>query len=204
MLAASGARAQEAGGARAFVEDLVGAINGKSAERRRALLHPTSLACPRPEMIADVFARQSARPVPPGYRWTTTPLPPGQPLMAADKFDYAVRPSHVLQIDYETMPTRSTTLVLYVVHDGRRWWEVLGCPTAETVAQARAAKAAAGERAERVRVLVDSTSPELREAVLKLHGEGRRIEAYRHYERVSGEDLATARDVVEMLAARSR
>jgi hypothetical protein len=204
LLAAGDAHAQGTEVTRAFVEELVGAINSKSLARRQALLHPASLACPRPELIDDVFARQAARPVTAAYRWTATPVPPGEPLLFADKFDYAIRPSHVLQIDYEPEPTRNVTLFLYVVQDGPRWREVLGCPTADTVAQARATKAAEGKRAERVRALVTSTSPELREAVLKLYREGRRIDAYRHYERASGEDLATARDVVDLLAAPPR
>ena len=158
------------------------------------------MACPRPELLDDVFARQAGRTVPTAYRWTATSVPPGEPLLFADKFDYAIRPSHVVQIDYETTPAHSVTLFVYVAHDGHRWREVLGCPTAETVAQARAAKAAEGKRAERVRALVTSTSPELRDAVLKLYRQGRRIDAYRHYERVSGEDLATAKDVVDQLA----
>ena len=201
LAATGGAAAQDTDGSRAFVEEVVAAINSKSVERRKALLHPTTLACPRPQLFDDVFARQTAHTVPAGYRWTTTSIPPGQPLLFADKFDYAIRPSHELQIDYATSPTHSVTLVLYVVRDGHRWRQVLGCPTADTVAQARATKAGGAKRAERVRALVTATSPELREAVLKLYREWRRLDAYKHYERASGEDLATAKDVVELLAA---
>jgi hypothetical protein len=204
LLAAAGAPAQPPDATRAFVEELVGAVNSKSLERRRALLHPASRACPRPELIDEVFARQAERTVPAAYRWTSTPVPPEQPPLYADKFEYAVGPSHVVQIDYESAPTKSVTLFVFIAHDGQRWREVLGCPTAETVAQARAAKAAESQRAERVRALVTSTSPGLREAVLKLYREGHRIDAYKHYERVSGEDLATARDVVELLAGAAR
>lgn len=201
LATAGGAAAQDTDTTRAFVEEVVAAINSKSVERRKALLHPATLACPRPELFDDVLARQAARTVPAGYRWTTTPLPPGQPLLFADKFDYAIRPSHELQIDYATSPTHSVTLVLYVARDGHRWRQVLGCPSPDTVAQARATKAAGAKRAERVRALVTATSLELREAVLKLYREGRRLDAYKHYERASGEDLATAKDVVELLAA---
>jgi hypothetical protein len=34
--------------------------------------------------------------------------------------------------------------------------------------------------------------------------EGRRVEAFKHYASVSGEDLATAKDVVELLAGHPR
>ena len=76
LLAAAGdAHAQATDATRAFVEDLVGAINSKSLQRRRALLHPASLACARPELLDEVFARQAGRTVPTAYRWTATSVP---------------------------------------------------------------------------------------------------------------------------------
>ena len=122
-------------------------------------------------------------------------------LAARRQLQYAIRPSHVLQIDYETGPTQSTTLILYIVYDGHRWRQVMGCPTAEAIAEARTAREIESRRADRVRALAASTNPELRDAVRQLYRQGRRVEAYKHYERVSGTDLSTARAVVELLAA---
>ena len=76
--------------------------------------------------------------------------------------------------------------------------------TRHTIAEARAAKEARAKRAERAQALVASTPLHLREAVVKLFKEGRRIEAFKHYSSVSGEDLATAKEVVELLAAQAR
>jgi hypothetical protein len=60
------------------------------------------------------------------------------------------------------------------------------------------------KREARVPELVAKIAPDVRERILKLYREGRRIEAYPEYERASGEDLATARTVVETLAGEPR
>jgi 1,6-anhydro-N-acetylmuramate kinase len=54
--------------------------------------------------------------------------------------------------------------------------------------------------AERAKALAARTPPQLRDAVVALHKSGRSVDAYQTYARESGEDLATARAVVELLA----
>jgi len=84
--------------------------------------------------------------------------------------------------------------------DGARWSEVVPCAKPETVAAIRANQQARAKDAERVKALAARTSPQLRDTVLALHRSGHRVEAYQTYARESGEDLATARAVVELLA----
>ena len=40
--------------------------------------------------------------------------------------------------------------------------------------------------------------------MVRLYEEGQRVEAFRHYARVSGEELVTAKAVVELLAGEPR
>ncbi|MDP3768222.1 MAG: hypothetical protein Q8S13_09415, partial [Dehalococcoidia bacterium] len=199
------AQATDPGGA--FVKDLVTAINSKSPDRRKALLHPTSLSCTSGEAGAfhdQIVTRQARRPVPADYKWKITPIPADQPLMFADQFDYPIRPTHLLQLDFQTEPRRSTTMIFQLVHDANQWREMTPCPKPETIAAARAAKDARAKHAEKVQALAASTPTPLREAVVRLFKEGRRVEAFKHYASVTGEDLATAKDVVELLAGHSR
>lgn len=200
-------RAQTSDQGSAFVKEVVEAINGKRPERRKALLHPASLPCTRGEagiFYDEAIARQARRTVPTDYTWKITPLLPEQPLMFADKLDYPVRPTHLLQLDFTTGPNSSATMVLQLVSDGGQWREVMPCPKLETLAAMRAAREERAKHAERVRTLAASTSPELRETVIRLFKEGRRIEAFKHYAGVSGEELATAKAVVELLAGHTR
>lgn len=187
----------------AFVRSVIEAINGKSLERRKALLHPKSATCATAEVAAfrdELIADQQARTVvPPKHRWTIRPQPPGPP-MFAEMLDYAVTPTHWLDIEFETGPYSSSSVMLQLARDGPAWREVFPCPKPETVAQARAARAAQPQHEARIQALVDGMAPALKDEVLKRLQGGRKVDAILHYQSATGEDLATAKDVVERLA----
>jgi hypothetical protein len=190
---------------RAFVVRFVEAINSKDVERRRALLHPKSLPCA--STAPDSFyvwmvTRQFKDTIPADYTWTVMPVPLTEPLMLSDKFDYPVRPTHTLQLDFNLAATRSKTMLLYLVHEGPRWFEMTACPKPETMVEARAARQAEAKRAERVRALVAAMSPELKGQLLELLRAGRRLDASKHYQAATGEDTTTAVEVLERLAPR--
>ena len=191
----------------AFVKNLVEAINSRSLDRRKALAHPKSLVCASTEpgsLYHSMATRQGRDQVPAGYKWKITPVEPGQAPLFADKFDYPVRPTHLLQLDFETGPNRSRTTILQIVRDGTKWHEVIACPKPETVAAARAADQARAERAKRAQALAAQIAPQLKETVSALLKQGRRIDAIKHYQSASGEDLTTAVEVVELLSSQGR
>ena len=186
--------------AQAFVEALVAAINSKDTAKRKALLHPDSLRCATDQdtLLDEQYARQARRAVPANVTWSLTPAPPGLPLFA-DKFDYPVRPTHRLQLDFSTGPNRSTTMVLQVARHGGAWREVRACPKQETVAAARAASQARAQHREKVERLLKNISPKLKDEVVALLKDGKRIDAVRHYRAATGEDLVTAKSVVDAI-----
>jgi hypothetical protein len=189
----------------AFVASVIDAINSKSLERRRALLHPASLPCADTE--PDSFYRfmvdeQSKDPIPAGSTWKVAPVPPDQPLPSSDKFDYPIRPTHTLQIDFDLTPRRSKRLILQLVHDGDRWFEMTACARAQTADGVRLRRQLAAPRAERVRALVAAMPPALRAELVELVKAGRRDDAVRRYQAATHEDPAWAVEVVELLSPR--
>lgn len=187
---------------REFARSVIEAINGKSLERRKALLHPRSLACAtaeatafRDELIAD---QQSRNDVPPKPRWSIRPQEPGPPIFV-EMLDYPLKPTHWLDIESETGTTSVTTVSLQLVRDGNAWREVFPCPKPETIAEARAARAAQPRREARIQALLDQMPPTLKDDVLRRLRDGREIDAILYYQTATGEDLATAKDVVERL-----
>lgn len=186
--------------AQAFVQALVEAINSKDTAKRKALVHPGSLQCATQQdtLLDEQFARQARLPVPTNGRWTLTPAHPGQPLFA-DKFDYPVRPTHLLQLDFETGPNRSTTLLLQLAKHGNDWREVSACPKPETAAAAKVASQARARQQEKVAQLLKSIPPKLKHEVVALLKDGRKIDAIRHYRAASNEDLSTAKAVIDAI-----
>lgn len=191
--------------ARSFVVRLVEVINSKSLEQRRALLHPASVPCAsiEPELFyARMVTRQSRDPIPADYTWKLHPVSPDEPLMFAGKLDYRVRPTHMLQLTFNPAPSSSRTIVFQLVREGSRWFEMIPCPTPEAIAEAREARRIDAQRADRVQGLVSKMSPELKSQLLELLRTGRRLDATKHYQAATGEDMTTSVEVVERLAPR--
>jgi len=123
-------------------------------------------------------------------------------LLLENELDYPVRPSHQVQIDFDTGPSSSTTVVLLVVYDAGSWREVLPCPRPDTIAKMRAAKEESAKQDERAQQLAAKLSDPLRVELMDLLRKGRRVDAMKRYAAASGEDLAMAKRVVELLAPR--
>jgi hypothetical protein len=195
------ARAQQTEADRTIVGEFVAALNSGSLERRLALVHPGTRVCTEGEggeWWREAVARQARDPVPPQHTAQIAELAGLPPF--GERFDYPVRPTHQLQLDYAPAPHRSRTLLVLLARDGSRWMEVVPCATADTLAAIRARRQERAKEAERIKALAAGTPVEVRERVLKLYRSGRGLDAYQAYAQTSGEDLATARAVVELLA----
>ncbi|MBI5086487.1 MAG: hypothetical protein HZB13_18065 [Acidobacteria bacterium] len=193
-------QAIDRGGPEELARSLVEAINGRSLERRVAILHPATRACMTPETDAYfswIFSRQLKYTIPQG-KYKTLVEPVAAP-MDLNKLLYPVRPSHLLRLDFETAPHSSTTLVLQIArHDGR-WYEVLACPGPELVAGAQRSQAETERQEKRAQEVLSSAGESLRAEVAAMAKDGRRVDAIRKVAAATGEDLAVARRVVELL-----
>ena len=110
-------------------------------------------------------------------------------------------PTRQLQVDFSTGANRSTTVVLLLANAGARWYEVLPCPSPDAVIGARFAMEESVRREERVRGVLARMPASLREDLLNLVKDGRRVDAIRRLADVTGEELAVAREAVDVLSA---
>jgi hypothetical protein len=198
----------QAGAARtpeAFARTLVAAINSRSVDRRLALLHAKSRACVNHQTqpyFESVLLRQTRHVIPSDYKTRVVPLRPAEAPASDGRSPLPVKPTHQLQIDFETGPYNSTTLVVLVAADRDGWGQVLGCPSAETVGLTLRADVEREKQEKRAQQLALQISAPLRVEIETLVKSGKRVAAINRYAEASGEDLATARRVVEIVAAR--
>ena len=205
LAAASGPALAQDPETRAFVERVVAAVNSKSVDARKALLHPKAVRCAgiAPELFYGLMvSRQSRDTIPADYTWKLDAIPAGEPPMSAERFDYPVRPTHMLQLTFTPAPSSSRTIVLQLVHEGKRWYEIVPCPKPATVTEARQMQQAQAKRAERVQALVAGMPPDLKAQLVEMLRAGRRLDAAKHYQATTGEDMTTSVEVVEQLAPR--
>ena len=186
----------------AFLRILVDAINSKSADKRLELVHPDSLNCTTPgqrEYLEEVFARQSRFPIPGTVNWRLSGARPGRP-MFSDRFDYPIRPTHIMQLDVKGDNNETMYVVLQLARRGGHWQEIVGCPKASAVAVDRRVAIAKAGADEKAVLLVNTMSPTIKAGLVELIKQGRKTDAVRAYRDASAQDEATAKAVIELLA----
>jgi len=203
LLAAAGEALAQSPGERAFAQRLVDAINSHRIDRRQALAHPRARTCGNADADAvreEMWTRQWRHTIPPDYRFTLKPRSAGEPLMFAEQFDYAVVPTHTIQLEYKAATGTLSAIIVNIVSDAGAVYEVTPCPKPATIALIQAAKQRRIQHEARVDALVAAIPPTLKAEVLALLGEGRKITAVERYRAATGEDLTTATDVVDRLS----
>jgi len=202
LLAALAAPALAQSEADGFVKALVDAINSKESAQRMALIHTDSVKCENPgqtQVLEEQFARQSRFPIPGTVEWRLTAARPGRP-MFADRFDYPVRPTHILQLDVKGENNEAMFVVMQIARQGGQWREIAGCPKPGTVAVDRRVAVAKAGADDKAALLVKTLSPKLKDALVALLKADQKDAAVRVYQEASAQDPATARAVVELLA----
>jgi hypothetical protein len=189
--------------AETLAKEFVKAINDRSVDERKRILHPKTAACINPEtqpFFDWIFSRQFKYVIPANYRVKMQQSAGISFNPSEAKFDYPVTPTHILQFDYSTKPFSSTTLVLSIVKEGSRWYEVLPCPQPEAVSMAKSNEAKTRELEARAKALAAELRDPLRTEIISLAKQGHSIDAMKRYAEASGEDLTVAKSVVELLA----
>jgi hypothetical protein len=189
----------------AFAPRLIAAINGKNLERRKALLHPKVLACLTPQtrpFVEEGLANQFRHSVPANPRLRAEAIPSDRPLSLGDGIEFPLRPTHQVHIDWETGPYKGVTIIAFVAYHEGAWRELSPCVNPEKVPQMQAVREARRKQEQRVQSLAANMPQSLRANVSRLVAEGRKIDAIKEYQKVTGEDLSTAKSVVELITSK--
>lgn len=185
-----------------FAPRLVAAINGKNVDRRKSLLHPKTLACITPQtqpFIEDALADQFRHNIPASYRSRADAIPADRPLSVAEGVVFPLRPTHQVQLDWETGPQQGVTFVALVAYTQSGWREVWPCVSPEKVASMPGAKEVRRREEQRVQSLAANMPQALRTEVTRLVAEGRKLDAIKRYQDATKEDLSTSKAVVERI-----
>jgi len=189
---------------RAFVDRYVDAVRAKDVAKQKALVHPKSLECIKPEsadFYDDVFASRVRHRATAPYRTSAQPIPPDKALLMEGDVIYPVRPTNWIQIDLNSDATSGSILLVQVVADRGTWFEVLPCPTPATLAKFRDKRIQDTKDAQRARELLAKLRDPLLAELKQLVSQGRKATAITRYNKASGESLGIARHLIELLEA---
>ena len=187
-----------------FARDYMAAVTSRDLAALKRLVHPASLACiddTTRDFFDVLFGRQlRERPIS-TYRLTRVGPFKGAPssLVPPEYVRYPVSPTHEVQIDFETGPNRSTTLIRAIAFTNGAWFEVLVCPTAEGLRVFRQRQQAAEQQRARASQLATAIQEPLLSELRQLLSQQHRMQAIKKYQEQSGVDTTTAVAVIDVL-----
>ena len=191
---------------RDFVAAFAAAVNGKNRSDWERFMSPTSRAClggPGRDMLDRIFASDTSERVPPDSKVWVTPIGKQDTLLGEGMLAYPDRPTHYFQIDLGP-PGRSTkSLIRYGRLQQGRWQYVIGCPTSEGLAQAKAADRERAIAEADARQRLKSLPPSVVAEARRLIAVGQNIAAAKVVAKETGTDLSTAYGIVRIIGDKS-
>jgi hypothetical protein len=191
-----------------FVTKYVTAIRSKDARKVYETFHPVYRACVSPEN-KSFFDQEIAHLMSdlPSAGYKVTDIKPAESktfveaVLPADGFRYPARPTHIIQVNFET-PNSDTSiydLILEVAPDHGSWYWVGPCPNAKGMEfvqqQIREGERQKAEARKRAAELKDPLLSELKQ-LLQAHDKIAAIEKYR---KETGADMTIAVQVINEL-----
>lgn len=177
-------------GLREFVEEYLAVRNARDVPRLKSLLHPNSLACITAENKSFYDDRTTQLlnedRVPTDYEVKITPIRGTDELPWKGYFEFPVRPSHQIEIKY-SLGEDSGMIVLAVVNESGRWYEVDPCATKETLKNYSEGQASRRALAEKAKALVAAIKEPLRSELLALIREQKYQTARARYEQATNQ-----------------
>lgn len=185
-----------------FVEEYVKAVNSDNPDKLKSLIHPKSLSCiteENKEFFDDQFSDQLKKDIPLDRDVYVKEVNPDDKLPFTGYFSYPAHPTHLIQINYEVRKNEGMSLMIFVVNQNNQYSKVLPCPKPEFMKKYREEKIQKENRKIRSKELILKLKDPLLSELKKLLSQGNEIQAIKKYSAETGESLATAKDVVNLL-----
>ena len=182
-----------------FAATFVESIRSNKQESLLEIIHPSSRACITPETQAYynwIFKRRAKYASAGGFKISAALLDANA---IDEKSPFPVRPTHQLQIDFDDDPLKSITVVVLILNDKGRWWEVLPCPRGDDVARVTEAERQNDQRERAAHRLISEMPAELRTELHATLKAGRRVEAIMRFSSASGQDITMSKSVITLL-----
>lgn len=182
-----------------FVEEYIKAINSSDIDNQKKLIHPKCLACITPEnkeFFDDLFLSHLNQSISSEYKAYIKKINPDENLPFSEYFTYPVLPTHLIQISDEL---GRKNLMIFVINQDGRYFHILPCPKPEFPQKYREGKIEKENHKNKVKKLFLELKDPLRSELEDLLNRGEKIQAMKKYCSETGESLAIAKGIVELL-----
>jgi hypothetical protein len=188
-------------GAEKFVKEYVAAVNSKDSAKLKALVHPKCLAAindENKEFFTDYFERGFHSAIPADYKKKMEIIKPDDPLLFGDMLTYPIRPTHSMQISFQTEKSGSM-IIRQLINENGQWFDVVPTPKPETLVKMKEAKAESQKDEARAKELFAALKDPLLAELKEFLKAGNEIEALKKYSAASGESYGMGRRVLALL-----
>lgn len=127
LMLAVGALAGESDTPEGLVEQLIRALNAKSAENQRTLVHPqclAGLAGLQKEFMDETLSRDFRRVIPENRNVKVTALE-GPDLPFAGAMVWPVTPTHQIEVEFSTGEYASVSVIRFIAKEKDRWFIII-------------------------------------------------------------------------------
>lgn len=186
-----------------FVAAYIDAINSKSVEKLKKLIHPDSLACMNEnnkDYFDEIFKKDMLNTLPIDTKFLFSKDVLTMYIQSSEFMVFPVTPNYQLQVDYgfsSPSEIKSFTKIIPLLKQGDRIFEVLACPTEKGFAKFREVQAIKDKQVEQKKEKYEHLPVELKSELLAMLKAGQKIEAIKYYREKTGDGLFEARDAID-------
>ena len=119
-----------------FIKQYVEIINSKNTNfYEKEIIYPICRDKLKkyPEIYDHTFKRRFKHTIPEDNTISIKDIKDNEPLPFENMFIYPVRPSHIIMIDYQKTETKSSSIIIQVIKEKNKYYEVLPYPNRETL-----------------------------------------------------------------------
>lgn len=119
----------------ALADQFIGAVNAKSAEKQRALIHPrclSELSAIQKQFIDETLARDFRRTIPEKRTVKVTSLD-GPDVPFAGAVAWPIRPTHQIEIEFSTGENASASVIRFIAKEKDAWLIIIPMLTEENL-----------------------------------------------------------------------
>jgi len=185
-----------------FVSAYTDAVNSKNVEKLKKLVHPDSLACmteKNKDYFDEIFRKDLRDILPNDTKFSFSKDVPELKTLRSEFGYYSIQPTYSLQVDYNLSKFHSVGIVMMLVKQQNKLFELLYCPTEKGLLAFRDAQVAKVKRETEASERITKISPELKADLLEKLKAGRKIDAIKLYQSKAGVELMDAKELVEAL-----
>lgn len=185
-----------------FINSYRDAVNSKSIEKLKTLIHPDSLACmntSNQDYFDETLGKEVADTLPADTKFTFSLDIQPYLLQGYEFFKIPTKPDRQIQLDYNKSKFSSVTRIMPLLKQGDKLFKVTPCLTEAGLVKFREAQRTKKVHAGKTRAAFNALPTAVKTELMAQLKAGRKIDAIKTYRAKTSSELTEAVEIIDML-----